>query len=873
MITKDKVKELIDNRPEGTTPEDVINGLLSRGHQLEGFEMPEPEQEPGFVKGIVQETVQAPARLAKTGMGVVEGVAAIQGLVGDVIRAPFSKEKTVRGAVSEATQKLEALNKDTEESDWGWFGGKVRRIGVTESGEQLKGARMVADAAGVGAETASFALPFKASTGAGFWKSTWQGMKSAPALSFGLGTGLQQYAESGSIGQGAAQGALDVVGSGVAFGVFNKGGQMLQNFGARLLSKEVTPMLANETKNIFESIWNSSMGNALGSKTMTIDEVKVAQQFKEQYRVFEDAFNQNLYKHATNLIDESRQTYVQNAPEVIMRDLAQGVKREVNAFFELPKATYNSFDQSGFKFESFPKTFSTYNPENIKKLTVDDLVASRPELDGAIKAFSKSGLTPNEIAVELKIDTPSSGAFDSFMSGVMEKLKSGQLGAKDLLNTAYSLFGINDRTIKKFTPEEQSLARSVGASIFADAEEQLINSGRKDLLDIWKTGATQWQQALKLSESNTLNNLAEAGNIDNFVSKVIDSTADLNLDEKKVLNEIFTQNPTESEKLFINGILDRVEALIKPARGQMPTPETLAEGAKFIDKFLEKRGVFDWAGTVMTDDKALNLRLLSDFMKTNFSDALARTKQMSGAIPEAEKNIYEMIQDKGKLDVVEAIKKTDFYEFSDGLLEALKKHPQEIKPYINRLSDQQRHIARVSLTGRLLEESKTLAIPDENGKIVVTESVKDSLIKTYFELKKIQMGAGDDTIFGLIDKSHVEGLEQIVSNITRERQLKDLEPMSLKPFVRLALGSFFATQHWMFGAINQFRQAGATSIEQKELRNLVAEELTRMAKKGKIITIGDMLQAIARFSPVPIQTQEAVTDGVGGEQKPEFNTL
>ncbi len=46
FLTKDKVAVIIQNAPTGTKPEDVVNGLVSRGYKLEGFnDQPEPEQQ------------------------------------------------------------------------------------------------------------------------------------------------------------------------------------------------------------------------------------------------------------------------------------------------------------------------------------------------------------------------------------------------------------------------------------------------------------------------------------------------------------------------------------------------------------------------------------------------------------------------------------------------------------------------------------------------------------------------------------------------------------------------------------------------------------------------------------------------------------
>lgn len=44
FLTKDKVSVIIQNAPTGVTPEEVINGLVSRGYILQGFNDQEPQQ-------------------------------------------------------------------------------------------------------------------------------------------------------------------------------------------------------------------------------------------------------------------------------------------------------------------------------------------------------------------------------------------------------------------------------------------------------------------------------------------------------------------------------------------------------------------------------------------------------------------------------------------------------------------------------------------------------------------------------------------------------------------------------------------------------------------------------------------------------------
>lgn len=47
LITKDEVRRIIDNRPEGTTPEGIVATLRSKGHQLEGYAEVEKSMPPG----------------------------------------------------------------------------------------------------------------------------------------------------------------------------------------------------------------------------------------------------------------------------------------------------------------------------------------------------------------------------------------------------------------------------------------------------------------------------------------------------------------------------------------------------------------------------------------------------------------------------------------------------------------------------------------------------------------------------------------------------------------------------------------------------------------------------------------------------------
>jgi len=844
-------QQLIENieamEKQGAKPDEIQSYINSVGS------LSDSSQEPGIVKSVIQDTLNAPARLAKTGFSVAEGLSTIRSTAIDMATAPFRGESALDELVK-GTKKLEEINKGTE-SDWGWFGGKVRPIGFGKDGDKLNAARTLADAAGVGAETASLALPFKASQGAGFWRSVGQGIKSKPALAFGLGTGLQATAETGSIGEGLTTGAVDTIGSGIAFGIFNKGGQIAQRFGARLLASDTTQALVQETKQLGEKIYGT-IGEALKSKGISVDDIKVSSEFKEAYRAFENDFNRSVYVNSNNLLQDARQAYSKN-PGVIMTDLSRNIGREVNGFFNQARATFQAADNADFNFSNFENSLGKYKPSTV---SVDDLINAAPGQKGAIESFARSGVEPADIARELNISIETGGKFDSFMAKIMDNLRQGELRASDVLRNAYQLIGIGDDvTVKRFTPEEQRVARSVGFQIFDDMEQEAMAAGREDVLNVLKKGRSEYYRAMNVADSNTLNNMKTAGGLDNFISKLVDDTSDLTLDEKQILSKILVENPTETEQLFVNSILDRVQALIQPGRGQMPSPESLAEGSKFIDKFLEKRGVFSWADNIISPEVAEHLRLTSAFMKSDFDTALSKMKQMSDGMPETEAMILDIIVKKGKLDITEAIKKSDFNEFGDSLINILKKHGTEIQPYVAKLDDTQKQIAGLSLTHKLFEENKVLALFDEQGNFSVDDTFKETLIKSAADIKKIQLASGSKTVFGLLDESVVDGIDRMVQNISRERMIQNLEPITIQPFIDFAMGSIYTYSRWFPGAQMRFQNALGEIADQAAIKELIRAEVERFGQKNTMMKIGDFLQIMAKFAPVPTQTQETVT--------------
>lgn len=136
QISKDEVKRLIEQRPEGVQPQDVVSGLLARGHELEGYNEAAAPQEGSLVGDIGRALIKNPLR------------------VGSSILAPAVD--MARGFSQE-----EIAQRNVEGRDFGFLGKNIKPLGWQAadssmgSGEKL--GRGVADVSGGLAEMASYA--------------------------------------------------------------------------------------------------------------------------------------------------------------------------------------------------------------------------------------------------------------------------------------------------------------------------------------------------------------------------------------------------------------------------------------------------------------------------------------------------------------------------------------------------------------------------------------------------------------------------------------------------------------------------------------------------------------------------------------------
>lgn len=435
ILTREQAEQIVNSRPQGMSETDAIRDIVNRGYVVEGLN--EPEKPRGFIKSVIQEGLEGPARLAATGLDVAEGLYSIGKVAAKSAAAPFSEAITIKDTLRQGSEELKEINRG-KTRDFGFFGEEVRPIGLSKDEERLKGIRMYADAAGVGAETASLGMPFAAKAGLGFWKQSLNAMKSAPALFFGLGTGLQEYAETGSPVKGGVTGAVDVVGSGLGFGVLNKGGQFVSKFGGRFLADKLNRTIGEGFKNVMAPAY-TTMRDGLSRRNIT-DDVILSESLKDTYSAYQGSFDETLYRNTQNVLNDTRVAYSRD-PDVVTTELSRQIGRDVDAFYKTAERTYKSADNTGFEWNDLGRLADEYTPTK-KEITIEDIIKQSPEFEGAIRNRVKAGQTLDELAENFGVTSAPSSKFDMFVGDIFKTLNKGNLKASEVLDQAYQLVGI-----------------------------------------------------------------------------------------------------------------------------------------------------------------------------------------------------------------------------------------------------------------------------------------------------------------------------------------------------------------------------------------------------------------------------------------------
>lgn len=190
-LSKEQVRQIIQNAPQGTSPAGIVAALRQKGHQLEGFQEPQVEKDPGFLQSIAQGVASPFLKTVATALDFGKGVSA---LTRGAFAAPDERERIFQEYAQAAPTEINA----------GFFG-KQQQI-------QTPG-----EAIGTGVELAANLLPFgklgqaaKATLGGKILGGAKLGVTTGgtSGLLGGFGRGLQ---EGEGVGQAAVSGLQEGV--------------------------------------------------------------------------------------------------------------------------------------------------------------------------------------------------------------------------------------------------------------------------------------------------------------------------------------------------------------------------------------------------------------------------------------------------------------------------------------------------------------------------------------------------------------------------------------------------------------------------------------------------------------------------------------
>ena len=117
-LSKEQVTKIIQNRPEGTTPQDIVKGLLSKGHKLEGLQtaQPEPAKEKGLIdtaKDVINKRADQMGEVVDSNQSLASKILQVAGAgvgaSGDLIFEALKKGASALGIKEPIKQGVKAV--------------------------------------------------------------------------------------------------------------------------------------------------------------------------------------------------------------------------------------------------------------------------------------------------------------------------------------------------------------------------------------------------------------------------------------------------------------------------------------------------------------------------------------------------------------------------------------------------------------------------------------------------------------------------------------------------------------------------------------------------------------------------------------------
>jgi len=812
-LTKQQVAEIVKNRPEGTSPEEIVSGLVAKGHTLEGFAAkPADPLDVYLPKSTTANSTAQAISGGETGLGNF-GRAAIRTPM-RIVSGLQSGAETAIAAVSPNFSLEDVQRRNVEGRNYGNFGKNVQPFGYQaselslreKSGEDIgvgdvfkTGGRMLADAGGGTAEIASYGIAPMPVKGAGFMS-----FLKATAAASGL-VAASSVGQSIDQGDGAGETVARAGGAYIAttasFGVLRFAGNLFRNYGGRLVADDIVKQKSAQLNTTIEGMVKSDpeLFNSL-SRTMREEQANIVSENSRYW-------NQKYTSDMEQVRDASIKALL---PQVENEQLATH-----NLFLALGKQSANDFQ-------------GTVKPLYDAVRNDTTRTQSTPLVDKAFDGIlQKYGLEVNQTGRVIPSQTRMREMAQSGIAGQADMSMQNMVDFADMVYQAKQKGLTIADVLSQMENSQVYLAPATKAqaadirNIVDAMRNDVRNLLPKETVDQWDLAYNSWQRATTIYDNPTINQAKDSGFADYYVDAIMSMKPS---PERDVLLNTFTNVPKETQDLLVHTVMKRA------------SERNLEDSHKYLSDFLEATRSRGGTPDMLTPEQRKMLESFREFTGQDFRTARADVMKHLGLTDE---QYLRLSEGKERINIYGEISKGGYDEIATNFNKLVVNEPQRIKALVSDFDDAEKNAFGAMILEDLMQKNNRSLIPDPANPafLKVNDSWYQDYENTYLAIKNAQSKSGSETLHGLFSPEEVVKFDEIFTEVQQLQAVAASQNKTnrLQVVVTAAQALMYAKLTYIPGAV----RSTASLTNQLQNKNAlpareVEELLSLWLKEGKM---------------------------------------
>jgi len=716
-LTQEQMKQNIEAmEKQGAKPAEIqeyLNSLASKPQSQPTAQAAPQEQGSWYGdagRAIIKPVMRAASSFAPMAESIYAGLENLDG------SNDFTKEDIER--------------RNIEGRDFGAFGKDIKPLGwqgsAVNSGEmgavEATG-RMAADYTGTLLEIGSYGLaPLKA--GMGFWGATRAATKAGSVYGASQ-AGQEAGKDNATAGDIAMTGLTNTVGAAAGFGLLNVGGQLMRNYGAKLLQEPSVVAAAKETKALADKSY-TILGKAFQGGSEMVDDM-TNRSLSRAYNSLKTEFN-TLWKKTTDSVVDGLIPQV-SQPALAQNKFHRALSKTMGTLFRSSDDAYSRVKGDGTQLSNF----------TISNKTLTDAGKNAVDLDSLTP-----GSEPYKKAVaDMLGNADESKLIDSFVGEMKDEMSKPQT-----LGSVMSMWERSMAYLPHASNSEKKVIRDFANGLFDDAAENLKKTNPA-LLDDWNIAWESWGTASKIWDSSILQKLRAPGTTDTVVDDILKGK--MNPAERDIIDSVLS-NP-ETRDGFVDVVIGSVLRKMKN--------EPREKGVAIVEDFIQR-----W-GKHLTPEQTQIMDNLGAFTQGNFDEFLGGIGKELGLEDDAMRMLkglsgdtsQQLFDQSGKLDIGRFIEKGDFGSIADGMFDLFKKNPKQVQAVVDNLTPQEKQVIGLSLSRRIHDEGLDVISKNADGTINVDKPMVDAVVKTWDDISKAIQKSKSDDLYGMFTAEQLKAME------------------------------------------------------------------------------------------------------------------